>query len=49
MEVKSLLSANMKKWLQKSIESELYASNFYKHLANQLQRLGYFGSQACWR
>lgn len=46
MEVKSLLSANMKKWLQKSIESELYASNFYKHLANQLQRLGYFGSQA---
>jgi ferritin len=46
MEVKSLLSANMKKWLQKSIESELYASNFYKHLANQLQRIGYFGSQA---
>ena len=46
MEDKSLLSANMKKWLQKSIESELYASNFYKHLANQLQRLGYFGSQA---
>jgi ferritin len=35
----------MKKWLQKSIESELYASNFYKHTANQLQRLGYFGGQ----
>lgn len=43
--VKSLLSATMKKWLQKSIESELYASNFYKHAANQLQRLGFFGGQ----
>jgi len=46
MAVKSLLNANMKKWLQKSIESELYASNLYKHLANQLQRLGLFGTQA---
>jgi ferritin len=24
----------------------LYASNLYKHIANQLQRLGYFGAQA---
>lgn len=46
MLVKSLLSAPMKKWLQKSIASELYASNLYKHIANQLQRLGYFGAQA---
>ena len=46
MSIKSLLSANMKKWLQKSVESELYASSFYKHSANQLQRLGYFGGQA---
>ena len=43
--VKSLLTPEMKAWLQKSIASELYASNLYKHVANQLQRLGYFGSQ----
>jgi len=45
MLVKSLLSSTMRKWLQKSIESEFHASQLYKHLANQLQRLGYFGSQ----
>jgi len=45
MLAKNLLSAEMKQLLQKSIESELYASNMYKHLANQLQRLGYFGGQ----
>lgn len=45
MLVKSLLSANMRKGLQKSIELELYQSNLWKSLANQLQRLGYFGSQ----
>lgn len=45
MGVKSLLSADMKKGLQKSIELELYQSNLWKSLANQLQRLGYFGSQ----
>lgn len=43
--VKSLLNAEMKRWLQKSIASELFASNMYKHIANQLQRLGYFGAQ----
>lgn len=43
--VKSQLNAEMKRWLQKSISSELYASNLYKHIANQLQRLGYFGAQ----
>ena len=44
--IKNLLSADTKKLLQKSIESELYASNLYKHIANQLQRLGYFGAQS---
>jgi ferritin len=42
---KSLLSANMKKGLQSAIQAELYQSNLWKHLANQLQRLGFFGSQ----
>jgi len=41
----SLLKPDIKKWLNKSVESELYASNLYKHIANQLQRLGFFGSQ----
>lgn len=43
--VKSLLSANMKKGLQDALQIELYQSNLWKHLANHLQRLGFFGSQ----
>lgn len=43
--VKSLLSANMKKGLQDALQVELYQSNLWKHLANHLQRLGFFGSQ----
>ena len=46
MPVKSLLKPEIKKWLDKSIESELYASNLYKYIANNLQRLGYFGCQS---
>lgn len=42
---KSLLSASLKKGLQSALQVELYQSNLWKHLANQLQRLGYFGSQ----
>jgi ferritin len=30
--------------LDEAVHSELYASNLYKHIANQLQRLGYFGA-----
>ncbi len=45
MLVKSLLSADMRDGLQKSIYWELYQSNLWKSLANQLQRLGLFGSQ----
>jgi len=41
----SLLKPEIKEWLMKSIHSELFASNFYKHLANQMQRQGYFGAQ----
>jgi ferritin len=45
MLVKSLLKPQVSKWFDKSVSSELYASNLYKHIANQLQRLGYFGTQ----
>lgn len=45
---KNLLTAELTDWLQKSIESELYASHLYKHIANQLQRLGFFGAQKFW-
>lgn len=45
MLAKDLLSSEVKKWLQKSLESELYASRLYQHIANNLQRLGYFGGQ----
>lgn len=43
--LKSLLSASMRKGLQKSIELELYQANLWKSFANQMQRLGYFGTQ----
>lgn len=45
MQVKNLLSAEDAKILRNAIHSELYASNLYKHLANQMQRLGFFGAQ----
>lgn len=41
----SLLKPEIKEWYVKSVEAELYASNLYKHIANHLQRLGYFGAQ----
>ena len=43
---KSLLSAEIKILLEKALASELHVSNLYKHIANQLQRLGYFGAQS---
>lgn len=45
MPIKSILKADVKKMLSKSGQSELYAHNLYIHLANQLQRIGFFGSQ----
>jgi ferritin len=39
-----IISADCKKMLDEAIHSELYASNLYKHIANQLQRIGYFGA-----
>ncbi len=40
-----IISANLKAVLDDAVHSELYASNLYKHVANQLQRIGYFGAQ----
>lgn len=45
MPIKSLLKPEVKKMLNKSGQSELYAHHLYIHLANQLQKLGFFGSQ----
>lgn len=41
----NLLSENMQMWFRKSIGSELYAQNLYRHLANQLERMGFFGAK----
>jgi len=43
--LKSLLSPGMKKGLQDAVYTELYQANLWKSFANQLQRIGYFGSQ----
>ena len=45
MPVKSLLSQVDAAVLAKAIDGELYAAHLYRHVANQLQRLGYFGAQ----
>lgn len=42
---KSLLKPDVENILNQAIHAELFASNLYKHLANQLQRLGWFGAQ----
>lgn len=49
MPVNSLLKPEIKQWLQKSIESELYAHFLYSQIANELQRLGYFGAEKFFR
>ena len=41
---KMIISADCKKMLDEAVHSELYASNLYKHIANQLQRIGYLGA-----
>lgn len=45
MLIKSLLSASLKKGVQEALQMELYQSNLWKHIANNLQRLGFFGGQ----
>jgi len=43
--LKSLLSKDMKEGMQDAVQLELQQSSLWKSLANQMQRLGYFGSQ----
>ena len=45
MEIKSLLSSKLKKGLQEALQIELQQASLWKSLANQMQRLGYFGTQ----
>lgn len=45
MPTKPLISKQVEASLNAAIASEFYASHLYRHLANHLQRLGYFGGQ----
>lgn len=45
MAVKNQLSPEVEGILAEAVHAELYASHLYRHIANQLQRLGYFGAQ----
>lgn len=45
MQVKNQLSPEVEAILADAVHAELYASHLYKHVANQLQRMGYFGAQ----
>ena len=45
MTPKMVISSDLKTMLDDAIHSELYASNLYKHIANRLQKLGFFGAQ----
>lgn len=49
MPVPNLLSAAVAESLTEAIAAELFASNLYKHVANQLQRLGFFGAAKFFR
>jgi ferritin len=42
---KMIISPELKDMLDDAVHSELFASNLYKHVANEVQRLGYFGTQ----
>lgn len=42
--IRNLLSLPVQANLQQAIHEELYASNLYKHIANQCQRIGLFGA-----
>jgi ferritin len=45
MPVPNQLKPEIEAILADAVHAELYASHLYKHVANQLQRLGYFGAQ----
>jgi len=45
MPVPNQLTPEVEAILSDAVHAELFASHLYKHVANQLQRLGYFGAQ----
>lgn len=45
MGIQNQLTPEVENILADAVRAELYASHLYKHVANQLQRLGYFGGQ----
>lgn len=45
MQIANFLDKATEDMLNRAVQSELYASHLYKHVANQLQRIGYFGAQ----
>lgn len=45
MPTANLLKKETESVLNRAVAAELYASHLYKHLANQMQRMGYFGAQ----
>jgi len=45
MATRNFLKPETQAMLNKAVHSELYASNLYKHLSNQMQRMGFFGAQ----
>jgi ferritin len=45
MATSNLLRKETQDILNKAVKSELYASHLYKHVSNQMQRIGYFGAQ----
>jgi ferritin len=45
MPISNLLDKPTEDMLNKAVHAELYASHLYKHVANQMQRAGFFGTQ----
>lgn len=45
MPASNLLDKATENLLNKAVHAELYASHLYKHVANQMQRAGFFGTQ----
>ena len=45
MPVSNLLEKATEDMLNRAVHAELYASHLYKHVANQMQRAGFFGTQ----
>jgi len=45
MPVSNLLDKPTEDMLNKAVHAELYASHLYRHVSNQMQRFGFFGTQ----